>query len=113
VTVSVLDVATPEPERAGGVELRRFLNAATVGARAVEGSAYRLEPGAAVALLSEPDRRQLFVVSEGAPVALYAGDRHELGPGRGVYCEPGEPCAFENPSAATAAFYRFVVERFA
>src|SRR5262249_53207587 len=40
VTISVLDVATLEPERAGGVELRRFLNASTVGARAVEGTAY-------------------------------------------------------------------------
>jgi quercetin dioxygenase-like cupin family protein len=111
VTITVLDVASIAPEAASGVELRRFLTAATVGARSVEGSAVRLEPGAVLGPLTEPDRHQLVYVTDGEPVALFAGERHELRPGRGIYCEPGEPCALENPGPTPAAFYRFVVAR--
>ena len=107
--ITVLDIESIEPMAEGGANVRRFLNAATVGARVVEGTAYRLTAGASLAPLLEAERHQLFYVTAGEPIALYGGERHELAPGRGVYCEPGEPCGFENPSSGPASFYRFVI----
>jgi quercetin dioxygenase-like cupin family protein len=111
VSITVLDIESIDPESEGGAEARRFLNAQTVGAEVVEGTAYRLAPGASIDPQREEARYQLFYVTSGEPVALYQGERHRLAPGRGVYCDPGETCAFENPTDAPAAFYRFVVTR--
>jgi quercetin dioxygenase-like cupin family protein len=107
--ITVLDIDGVGWSREGNVEVARFLNAETVGARVVEGSAYRLAPGGTLYPLREDDRYQLFYVTGGRPVALYQGRRYELGPGHGVYCEHGEACGFENPTDTPAAFYRFVV----
>lgn len=107
--ITVLDIPAMAPTREGDAEVRRFLNAQTVGARRVEGMAYRLPPGGALGPFREAAGYQLFFVTAGQPVARYGGGRHALGPGRGVYCEPEESCAFENPAGAPAAFYRFVI----
>ncbi len=107
--ITVLDIAGVAPAHEGNAEVARFLNAQTVGARRVEGMAYRLAPGGSLGPLREAAGYQLFYVTAGQPVAVYGGQRHVLGPGRGVYCDPGEPCAFENPAGGPAAFYRFVI----
>ena len=107
--ITVLDIPAMAPTREGDAEVARFLDARTVGARRVEGMAYRLRPGGALGPLREAAGYQLFYVTAGQPVASYGGQRHALAPGRGVYCEPGEPCAFENPGGAAAAFYRFII----
>jgi quercetin dioxygenase-like cupin family protein len=108
--ITVLDIPAMAATGEGNAEVTRFLNAQTAGARRVEGMAYRLRPGGSLRPLREAAAYQLFYVTAGQPMALYGGQRHELAPGRGVYCEPGEPCAFENPAgAAPAAFYRFIV----
>lgn len=107
--ITVLDIAGMSSAREGNAEIVRFLNAQTVGARRVEGMAYRLSPGGSVGPLREGAGYQLFYVTAGQPVAFYGGQRHTLGPGRGVCCDPGESCAFENPAGAPAGFYRFIV----
>jgi quercetin dioxygenase-like cupin family protein len=107
--ITVLDIPAMAPTREGDVEVRRFLTAQTVGARRVEGMAYRLGPGGSVGPLKEAAAYQLFYVTAGEPVAWYGERRHTLGPGRGVYCDPGEPCAFENRTGEPATFYRFIV----
>lgn len=107
--ISVLEVATVASAREGDAEVVRFLNARTVGARRVEGMAYRLAPGGSLGPFREVAGYQLFYVTGGQPVALYGGGRHVLGPGRGVYCDPGESCNFENPAREAAAFYRFII----
>ncbi len=109
MTITVLDVSGAPLVREGAAEVARFLNAQTVGARTVEGTAYRLAPGASLDSMREPDRYQIFYVTAGRPVAIYQDERHDLARGRGVYCDPGESCAFENPGQAEAAFYRFVI----
>ena len=107
--ITVLDVAGVASAREGDAEVTRFLNAQTVGARRVEGMAYRLAPGGSLGPLREAAGYQLFYVTAGHPVAVYGGQRHTLAAGRGVYCDPGEPCAFENPGGEAAAFYRFII----
>lgn len=108
--ITVLDVGGFAPAREGDAEVKRFLNLQTVGAQRVEGMAYRMGAGGSLGPFREAAGYQLFYVTAGQPVALYGGQRHALGPGRGVYCDPGEPCAFENPAgAAPAAFYRFII----
>lgn len=109
MTITVLDVSGAPLVREGDADAAHFLNAQTVGARTVEGTAYQLPAGAAVAPMQEAERHQVFYVTAGEPVALYGGERHKLAPGHGVYCSPGEPCAFENPGTAEVAFYRFVI----
>jgi quercetin dioxygenase-like cupin family protein len=110
MTITVLDVAGAPLVREGDAEVAHFLNAQTVGARTVEGTAYRLLAGATLAPMQEAERYQIFYVTAGEPIAVYNGERHELARGRGVYCDPGEACAFENPGSADAAFYRFVID---
>ena len=107
--ITVIDIPETAPAREGGVEVLRFLNAQTVGARRVEGMLYRLDAGASAGPYQEAGARQLFYVTQGRPVALYGGARHTLGPGRGVYCDLGESCGLENAAGEPAAFYRFVV----
>lgn len=107
--ITVIDIAGMPPLREGAAEVTRFLNTSTVGARRVEGLAYRLAPGGALGPLQAAAGYQLFYVTRGRPLAIYAGARHPLGPGCGVYCDPGEPCALENPGAEPAEFYRFVM----
>jgi quercetin dioxygenase-like cupin family protein len=107
--ITVLDITRFAPAREGGAEVVRFLNAQTAGARRVEVMAYRLAPGKTTGEFSEPAAYQLFYVTAGRPQARYGGARHPLGPGRGVYCDPAEPCAFENAGGEPAAFYRFLV----
>ncbi len=107
--ITVLEIAGEPHVREGQAEVVRFLNAGTVGARRVQGMAYRLEANGSVGPLGETAAYQLFYVTAGHPPALYGGKRHPLAPGRGVYCEPGKSCSFENPSGPPAAFYRFVV----
>ncbi len=107
--VDVFDIGWVLPQREGDAEVVRFLNARTVGAERVEGMAYRLRPGGSVGPFQEVAAYQLFYVTAGDPVGLYGGRRHALGPGCGVYCDPGESCGFENPGVAPAAFYRFIV----
>ncbi len=107
--IRVLDIAGMAPQREGAADVVRFLNLQTVGARRVEGMAYRLGAGASAGPFAEERARQLFYVTQGRPVALYGGARHVLGPGRGVYCDLGEPCGLENPASDPATFYRFVV----
>ncbi len=106
ITVLDLDSLGSEPE--GDADVVRFLNADTVGAERVQGSAYRLHAGGRTEPLAA-QRYQLFYVTGGRPVALYQGQRHQLKPATGVYCEPGEACRFENPGGEPASFYRFVV----
>ena len=106
---TVLDIAGMAPVREGQAEFTRFLNAETVGAQRVEGMAYRLPPGATAGPFQEAGAYQLFYVTAGRPEAQYGGSRHVLGPGRGVYCDPGETCAFTNVGSEPAAFYRFIV----
>jgi len=106
--INVFDIGWVLPAREGDAEVLRFLNERTVGAQQVQGMAYRLGPGGARPFV-ETGAYQLFYVTAGQPVAVYGGKRHGLAPGRGVYCEPGEPCTFENTGAEPAAFYRFVV----
>ncbi|MBI3015787.1 MAG: hypothetical protein HYY65_12200 [Candidatus Tectomicrobia bacterium] len=107
--ITVVDINGVPPVREGGAEVSRFLNHQTVGARSVEGMAYRLGPNGSAGPFVEAAGYQLFYVTAGQPVAVYQGKCHELGPGRGVYCEPGESCVFENPAGEPAAFYRFIV----
>lgn len=107
--VTVLRVEEVRPEREGPAAVRRFLTAETVGARVVEGMAYELPPRAGVTLADESGRHQLVYVTAGLLEGLYAGERHELAPGRGVYCEPGETCVLRNAGDAPARFYRFLV----
>jgi len=107
--VTVLEISGVSPVPEGDAEVYHFLNEQTVGARRVRGMAYRLGAIGSVGPFVEAGAYQLFYVTAGQPLALYQGERHALGPGRGVYCEPGESCAFENPSRETAAFYRFIV----
>jgi glyoxylate utilization-related uncharacterized protein len=107
--ITVLEVTSVLPRREGDAEVTRFLNAQTVGAQGVEGMAYRLAPGAMAGPFREAGAHQLFYVTAGSPEAEYGGSRHPLGPGRGVYCEPGEGCAFTNAGGEPAAFYRFIV----
>jgi glyoxylate utilization-related uncharacterized protein len=107
--ITVLDVNDVRAIREGNAEVARFMNRDTVGAQRVEGMAYRVPPAGSAGPFQEAAAYQLFYVTSGQPVALYGGRRHTLAPGRGVYCDPGEGCAFENPSGDSAAFYRFVV----
>jgi quercetin dioxygenase-like cupin family protein len=107
--ITVLDINALDAADESGAEVVRFLNRQTVGALRVEGTAYRLRPGTSAGPFREAGSYQLFYVTSGQPVAVYGGEQHRLGPGAGVHCDPGEPCAFENPSAEGAAFYRFVV----
>ncbi len=107
--ISVLDIRSLPAVSEGEIEVVRFLNRQSVGAQRVEGAAYHLPPGRSAGPFQEPAAYQLFYVTAGQALALFGGKRHALAPGRGVYCEPGEPCSFENPSGAPAALYRFVV----
>ena len=107
--ITVLDITGVPPARDGNAEVVRFLNHETVGAHSVEGIAYRLEPNGSAGSFVEAAAYQLFYVTAGKPVALYGGKRHVLRSGCGVYCDPGESCAFENSAGETAAFYRFVI----
>ena len=107
--INVFEIGWVVPVREGDAEVMRFLNARTVGARQVEGMAYRLRPGGSAGPFVEAGAYQLFYVTDGSPVALYGGRRHVLAPGRGVHCDPGEPCAFQNPGGEPAALYRFIV----
>ena len=110
MTITVLDVESIDSEQEGAASVQRFLNADTVGARLVEGLAYTLPPGGQLGPKRETDRHQLFYVTSGRVTALFQGERHELTPGRGVYCEPGETCELENAADTPATFYRFLVE---
>jgi quercetin dioxygenase-like cupin family protein len=96
VTISVLEVG----RAASG---RRFLDAATV-----EGTAYELPPGERWEA-APSDRHQVIYVTAGWLSALFQGDEHELVPGRGVYCEPGEGCSLQNVGDGSAALYCFAV----
>jgi len=107
--ITVVDIAGMAPVREEQAEVTRFLNDGTVGAQRVEGMAYRLAPGGKAGPFLEAAAYQLFYVTEGRPEAHYGSGRHALGPGRGVYCDPGESCGFENPGGAPAAFYRFLI----
>jgi glyoxylate utilization-related uncharacterized protein len=107
--ISVLDIHALPAISEGDIEVVRFLNRQTVGAHRVEGAAYRMPPGSSAGPFKEAAAYQLFYVTVGQPAATYAGQRHALAPGRGIYCEPGEACSLENPSGAPAAFYRFIV----
>lgn len=107
--ITVLDIPAMAPAREGDAEVTRFLNRQTVGAQRVEGMLYRLGPGGSAGPFAEPSAYQLFYVTQGRPVAVYRGARHTLGPGRGVYCDPREDCALENPAGEAAIFYRFLV----
>ena len=107
--ITVLDITEIPPAHDGNAGVVRFLNQETVGARSVEGIAYRLEPNGSAGSFVEAAAYQLFYVTAGKPVALYQGERHTLGPGRGVYCDPGESCSFENPAGEPAALYRFII----
>jgi quercetin dioxygenase-like cupin family protein len=111
VTVAVLDVGSIAPAAEGAASVRPFLNGVTVGARVVEGLAYELPPGARLRADAPPDRHQALYVTSGRVRALHAGERHDLRPGCGVYCEPGEACELENSGGEAAAFYRFLVAR--
>ena len=109
--ITVLDINEVRAMREGNAEVARFLNRDTVGAQRVEGMAYRMPPAGSAGPFQEAGAYQLFYVTAGQPVALYGGQSHTIAPGRGVYCEPGETCAFQNPAAGPAAFYRFVIPR--
>ncbi len=107
--ITVVDIAGMAPVREGDAQVTRFLNAGTVGAQRVEGMAYRLPPGATAGPFREAGAYQLFYVTAGRPEAQYGGSQQALAPGRGVYCDPGETCAFKNAGSEPAAFYRFLV----
>jgi quercetin dioxygenase-like cupin family protein len=107
--ITVLHVGGIGAEAEGQASVRRFLNEATVGAQLVEGIAYELPPGARYAPREGASRHQVFYVTSGSVEALFQGKRHELVPGRGVYCEPGETCELENAGDEPATFYRFLV----
>jgi glyoxylate utilization-related uncharacterized protein len=107
VTITVLEVASV-PASPDGV--RPFLNAETVGAQLVEGEAHELPPGRSREAAAS-DRHQVVFVTAGRLSAVFQEEVHELLPGRGVYCEPGEGCALENVGNEPAEFYRFAVAR--
>lgn len=109
--ITVLDINEVRAVREGKAEVVRFLNRDTVRAERVEGMAYRLPPGVSAGPFQEASAYQLFYVTAGQPVASYGGQCHFLGPGRGVYCDPGETCAFENNSDGPTAFYRLVIPK--
>jgi quercetin dioxygenase-like cupin family protein len=109
VTITVLSVERIDAERDGAASVRRFLNAHTVGARLVEGSAYELPPGARLEQ-GTSDRHEVLYVTSGRITAVYRDERHALTKGQGVYCEPGESCVLENDADTPASFYRFLVK---
>lgn len=107
--IAVLDINEITPTSLDGGRVADFLNNQTVGAELVTGSSYELDPGGAVGPLDADGAYQLFYVTGGEPVAEFGGAKHQLRAGQGVYCDPHEPCAFENPTDAIARFLRFVV----
>jgi quercetin dioxygenase-like cupin family protein len=107
--ITVVDIAELPSTSDGDARVVNFLTNETVGASGVFGSSYELDPGSSVGPFEAPDAYQLFYVTAGEPVAVFMGDRHNLGAGQGVYCDVQESCRFENPSDAVATFFRFVV----
>ena len=110
MSVTVLAIDSVEAEQDGVAAVRRFLNADTVGAQLVEGLAYELPPGGRLGPREAVERYEVLYVTSGHLTALFRRATHGLGPGQGVYCEPGEGCEVENTSGMPATFYRFFVK---
>lgn len=109
MSITVLDVATIAARTKGAASVRAFLNTNTVGAQLVEGEAIELPAGERFAV--EPGtRHQVVYVTAGQPSATFQGEVHDLRPGRGVYCEPGEGCEL-SATNGRASFYLFTVAR--